>query len=349
MKKIGIVTYQYNNYGTKLQNYALKYVLNGLGHEVESVVVRPRKDGIMILAKLLIVSPVKFVVNKYAKFNAFSKMHLNQRGTTYFYLRKLDAKFDYFIAGSDQIWNPNHLKTRRLDVGLFFLTFAKESKRIAYAPSIGVDDLPEAMKPLYGNLISQFTALSVREPSGAQIVQRLIGEDHPVVPDPVLLLKREDWGGLTMAQDEALREKSYVVIYYLSSQPASVYKNIRMYVESMSFDVVEVAGDRYKQGAIVPDPAQFVSLIKNAKAVFTDSFHACVFSVVFKVPFMVRRRTDVRQFARIQNLLDMFDLGAPENDELIEGQLSVQKFNQVDSVLQECRDKGIGFLKEAMR
>ena len=350
MKKIGIVTYQYNNYGTKLQNYALKHALEALGYEPYSIVIKFRKDTFIILAKLIIKSSPKFAFIKNRQFNNFSKKYLSRLRVSYSKLDKLNDDFDYLVAGSDQIWNPNHLGTRQLDRRLFFLDFVDQRKRIAYAPSFGVDILPEGEESTYKSAIKGFVTLSVREPSGANIIKSLTGEIATIVPDPTFLLNKEEWNSLTANHDETYATKNYIAVYYLSNQSNDVLRKIQDYADNNDMEMITISGDLYSNGAIVPDPAEFVAIIKNAKAVFTDSFHACVFSTIHEIPFIVRRRTDVSQFTRVENLLERYNLqDAIDTGQNISEVIGSLNFSESTGEIELEREVGLKYLREALK
>lgn len=351
MKKIAILTYQYNNYGTKLQNYALKRALEKLGFEAASVSVKFRKDTFRIFVKLLLETSFVFVLVKYRKFNRFSDTYLNRVTVTYNQLNSLNKGFDYFVSGSDQVWNPNHLRTRKLDRGLFFLSFVtNNSKKISYAPSFGVDRLGDEEKIIYGTEINSFCHVSVREISGAKIIMDLTGRDAEVLPDPTLLLNKGDWDEITCDFDEKYATKKYAVAYYLSDQSLVNRQRIEKYAQEKNLEFITISGDVHKKGSIVPDPSEFVALIKYAQVVFTDSFHACVFSMINETPFIVRRRTDVSQFTRIENLLSKYSLeSAIDNDDNIADIISRQDFTASIKEIDVQRSKGLEYLKGALK
>src|SRR5699024_9478535 len=98
-------------------------------------------------------------------------------------------KYDFFITGSDQVWNPLNIN----NLNKFFLTFTEPKKRIAYAPSISSDKLPEEYLADYKNWLEGMDSVSIREDTGAMIIKDLTGIDAPVLADPTLLLTKEEW------------------------------------------------------------------------------------------------------------------------------------------------------------
>jgi hypothetical protein len=349
MKKIAIATYQYNNYGTKLQNYALKRAVDSIGFDTSSIAIRFRKDTFRIFAKLVLKTSPLFILAKYNKFSRFDRQYLKQVHVSYKGLGRLDGNFDYFVAGSDQIWNPSHLSTRVHDKVLFFLSFADNKKKIAYAPSFGVESLTDEQKAMYREQLDVFPYLSARESSGVEIIKELTNRDVDIVPDPTFLLDKNDWNSITGEFDKRYTKKKYAAVYYLSNQPRENRLRIERYANDNNLDVITISGDLHTKGALVPGPAEFVSIIKNAEVVFTDSFHACVFSTINETPFVVRQRTDVSQFTRIENLLEKYSLrDAVDTDGDIDRIVSLLDFTRSVEEIDTQRSKGLDYLRKAL-
>jgi Exopolysaccharide biosynthesis protein len=317
MKKVGIVTFQYDNYGTRLQNYALVVILEKLGYEVNTLYFCSSKELVKKCIKKVILftnpnNSKKHLwendLKKEEKFSEFVKNNLRIKKVTNKNLKKLNEQYDYFIAGSDQIWNPIHLENHPVDKKLFFLKFASKEKRIAFAPSFGVKEIPEDRIDDYKNLLSGFEEISVREKAGQEIIENLINIKVPILPDPTLSLPMEYWENLTKENNKKHEKEKYIIAYFLSKQSLNVISEIEKYANDNNLKVISIVGNYYDDSMENPDPIEFISLIRNAKAVFTDSFHGCVFSIVNETPIVVYKRTDVKQFSRIENLLNNFNL-----------------------------------------
>src|SRR5699024_7327637 len=97
--------------------------------------------------------------------------------------------YDFFVTGSDQVWNPFFTNSS----SLYFLTFAPRKKRIAYAPSFGISEVPDLLRENFTKWLSEIEHLSVREDAGADIIKQLTNRDSEVVADPTLLLTKESW------------------------------------------------------------------------------------------------------------------------------------------------------------
>lgn len=173
--KVAIVTlYDFSNYGNVLQNYALTRTLEDLGHEVTTLAISPKKlyKFVMPLANLAPYIPIA----KRMKVSKKSTIKARDYRILDFYskkkLRKLDAEFDAFVLGSDQVWNPKYISSKFIS----FLKFVAPEKRIAYAPSFGVSSLPNNLKDEFRDGLSGFSHLSVREIEGRKLAEELCGK-----------------------------------------------------------------------------------------------------------------------------------------------------------------------------
>ena len=310
--------YQYDNYGTRLQNYALCRVLEACN--VQPITLALIDGGTVVkrlLKNFLSLLPEQwghvshYRVDRYKRqmFARFNK-HLNLLPIRSSQLSKLDFTHACAIAGSDQIWSPKHLSVNPHDADLFFLRFVPQNKRFAYAPSFGSADVPEWYGLRYAQYITEFNKLSVREETGRDIIQSLIGRDAQVMPDPTFLLSRDEWKQLTESTKPpvTVSDKSFALVYFLSEQSTEVRSHIAAYAKTRGLRIISIAGNQVLDGDIIATPDVFVSLIRHAVTVFTDSFHAAVFSIIMQTPFVVFRRTDVDQISRLQTLLRTYRL-----------------------------------------
>ena len=140
--------------------------------------------------------------------------------------------YDCFVCGSDQVWNPNTA------CSAYFLQFAPEHKRIAFAPSFGIGELPESVKPVYQKWLSEIPQLSVREERGAEIIKELTGRDVPVLPDPTLCLPREEWEKIE--RRPAFAEGAYVLTYFLGNETNKYRNYIEAYARKNGLRIIEL-------------------------------------------------------------------------------------------------------------
>lgn len=369
MKKIAIVTLTgYFNYGNRLQNYALQEILKSLGFFAETLIIKPRpKETIPIKTRLinLLKSRPDEIINRmiYKLFIKKREDKINEIRTrkfkrfTYRYIHEADydlfedsnpkylsENYDYFIAGSDQVWNPAYTKGH----SIYFLTFAEMNKRIAYAPSFGVSEIGPKYLEEYKKLISDITYLSVREDDGAAIIKKLTRRDVPVVLDPTLLLTKKQW--LKIAKKSKYKPKGkYLVTYFLGGIPDCYKKQIKSLAKMKKLKIVNL-GDIKDPYGYIADPGEFIDYIKDCSAVLTDSYHGTIFSIIFGKPFVVFERTGTLQMvSRIDTLLKKFKLTKRKIENLsLKKDLFNIDFSHVSHILEAEREKSMDYLKFAL-
>lgn len=244
-----------------------------------------------------------------------------------------------FIAGSDQLWNP--LIHGGKNNKAYFLDFVDlPKKRIAYAPSIGIEKIPEENKEEFIRLVKQFNNLSVRELSGKKIIEEFTGKKCRVVLDPTLLLPKDEW--LSVAS-KPLYKKPYIFCY-LFSEREYTGEFVEYIKNKLQMDIVTIpfVKSEYSRNSIKiknAGPKEFVSLIANASLVITDSFHATAFSINLNVPFysLYRNSLDEKNNmnTRIDNILNLVDLESrritckAEFPESVELNIEFEKSNKI--------------------
>ena len=217
--------------------------------------------------------------------------------------------YDVYIAGSDQIWNPNMPFVN----APYFLTFAPVGrKKISYASSFGVSTLPELIKKEYGVWLSSFDHLSVREESGASIIYELTGKEAQVVLDPVFLLNAETWREYTK-KVSGIEENKYIFLYMLSYNE-ELTEQASSYARQNSLPLFFVLSENkevthsYAKQLIGIGPQEWLWLIDHANSVFTTSFHGTAFCVILNKPFAVFLKENVPTNTRVTGLLERFGM-----------------------------------------
>lgn len=326
--KIGIITWFTGpNYGTNLQAIALQYYLRNHGYEVNiinyevppSKSVKERKN----LLKRIIYQPqkyaIKFALNKYRvditeRNNKLSstiknKCILTPRVKNVEELINICNSFDLLICGSDQIWNPNWYDR------FYFADYDEiRTRRISYAPSMGVNAIPETVLPEIKRSISKFDLISVRETKAADLLEAYTSARPTVVVDPTLLLSTLEWNEL-FKESKPEKEK-YVLAFFLNDEGTHL-KATRSFAKKHSYKLVFVPykGMTYLQNADIRADAgleDLLDLIRNAEYVITDSFHITVFSIIFKKQFFTFQRFKEDSFTsqnvRVINLLELANM-----------------------------------------
>lgn len=327
VKKVGVMTwYHYDNYGSMLQAFALCKKIEQLGYDSMLVAYVPmaarplkRKWTVeRILCGILnrtVYRGNRFYISEMQKqrFLSFrSDLKTTSSCDTLEELQELNRALDVFVCGSDQIWSPLYFDEN------YFLSFVHDTqKMIAYAPSIGTMSIPEGeIREQMQKAIQRFRYLSVREEQGAYLIQELTGQKAEVVLDPTLLYSKEEWNEMFGSNGKSELPDQYILCYFLGNMQKYM-RHIRFIVEQMKLPVYIIptrTGQLRKQSFHLYDagPIEFVSAIKGASFVCTDSFHGLAFSLIFEKQFCCYKRfaenAKNNQNSRIYNILTKLNL-----------------------------------------
>ena len=339
MKKIGIITLNsLNNLGNQLQLYAMTQILSKYGTVQnivwEDVFYEKKGNALSDAMKHLAKISLSLVMNKFKRYKSFYRCNKKHIKTFKSKVRKekafkkLNDKFDYFVVGSDQIWNPNFVVNKGMYVNL--LAFASNEKKVAVSPSVGVEELSNEQKELFVKYLDGFENLSCREESGSKIISELTGKKVETLIDPTLMLSAEDWNKFSHKPKWHNENEKYLLVYFLGEKSALYNHLILAASKKYGIKVVNVLDRTSKY--YLTNPSEFVYLIKNAEVVFTDSFHASVFSYIYEKPLKIFKRKDkIRNMnTRLENLMKTFKFNP--NIYYREGQ-------KLDDIFDVCYDK----------
>lgn len=339
-EKVGIVTLYHDNYnfGGLLQAYALpvaseKYL--GISAEQIDYVFKAQeqpetKDTISLINIIYYIGYVFFtklekksLQKREQAFEIFIKfIPHSEHSYEYNSISESLEKYTEFICGGDQIWNDcQQIKWyRKEDSDVFTLQFVPENvKKISYAPSMAVLGLTDEFKKNFSKGINRLDAISLREKRALPVLQELTDKPLTVTVDPVLLLKENDWMEI-MCYPEI--EQKYILCYLLGDSLAQ-RKAVKIFASKTKCKTVTfphiLVNDVRKCDLFFGDirdytsgPREFLGLIKNADFIITDSFHACVFSMIFKTPFVVFERNKIGEKrnmnSRIYDFLEEYHL-----------------------------------------
>lgn len=341
------------NYGNRLQNYAMQEILKKHGHSVKTILENSYKNNPRMIAKLYIKRVLNIkndgIARRIYSFRRFNKKYLKFDKNKLTYNKEYHTKGDYecYIVGSDQVWNPNFTIT----TGASFLDFAGEKRRVAVSASFGVKEIKDKKKKEeYAEYLRNFEAVSVRENSGVGIVKELIGKDVPVLLDPTLMLSKFDWYNI-MRRPHGMKDKKYVMCYLLGKYEEDVIDGLEEYARNHSLEIIMLENDNYQLGYCNDiqfgfGPSEFLWLIANCEKVITDSFHAVVFSLIFrKKVIAIPRKSQVGDMStRLDNLSKTFKINnliTYNND--FEQEAKVD-FNMVDDVLKDKQEEFDNFI-----
>lgn len=308
----------YLNYGNVLQNYALQQVLLRYAACVDTIWCE--KDNFLPRCwwKWSWKELIKFVLNwrnfrgimqsgsigfemaRQAKIRDFSDRYIHYRYDVKDFA-EIDDEYDAFFVGSDQVWNPIFAAQDE-----YFLGFASERKRLSYAASISMPDIPETQRERFIHGIMGMHSLSVREQAGADLIQKMTGRKAEVHVDPTLLLTADEWRAVSR-MPAWYHGEEYVLTYFLGKRPPEVDKILT----ETGLRIVNLL-DMSDYVTYATGVDEFIWAIEHANLIYTDSFHGTVFSILFKRPFVVCNRignaTEEGMGSRLDTLLDYFNL-----------------------------------------
>ena len=369
--KIGILTFHNTlNYGAALQTYATQAALNKLGVENEIIdytnefrrqlysekklILRSLKNR-QILGAVRTLAGTPFIKRRKKNFDKFYRERVAVSKEKYFSADQLKAtppKYDYYMVGSDQVWNYDH---NGQDMSYLLDFVSDKAKTISYASSFGLDSISENVKDDYIRLLGSIQYLSVREKMGSKIIQSLTGRIPSVVLDPVFLLNKNQWQNIT--DDNIGKSEPYILLYTTKAKHYRDFLRITKY-DSYGIRVVHIGTsmrlcDMFKRNtniSFASSPEKFLGLIKNAKLVLTSSFHGTAFSILFKKQFVSFRGNNLGKDARIVELLG--DLGISDrlfHDKMTADQVNKQIcYESVQEKLERLREESMRFLHQAL-
>jgi len=355
-KKVLILTLCGNkNYGNRLQNYALSCIIEKFNFNVETLWIESKKElSIVNKIKYNIKNFIRFLLKGYnlkklekEKLDNFNKFNSNIKlNKDYDNVINGEIKYDYYVVGSDQVWNYSFS-----DVGdIYFLPFAEKDKTISYAASFGVSEIDENYKENYITGLNHIKNISVREKMGADIVYNLIKKKVDVVLDPTLLLEKNDWNKV-LSKPKKLPNKKYILTVFLGTISNDLKDKIIKLADENDCEIINLF-DVKQQNSYVAGPSEFIYYISNASLILTDSFHACCFSIIYEKQFYVFNREGHKQnmISRIDSLLDKFNISERKisyiND--IKYNLGID-YNNVFGILEKERKKSLEFLSNSLK
>ena len=358
--RIGKITLDgFYNYGNILQSYALQEVLLRYSDRVETLWHESDNFLPRIWWKWSWKEFVKFLVDwkgfrrdflnghtgremvRQSRIKMFCDRYIHIRYSVA-ELKDLDAEYDCFIVGSDQVWNYHFTNLKDS-----LLTFAEKGKRLSYAASICTPVVPPKIEKELCEGFRGMRAISVREEEGAEFVQRISGCHAEVHVDPTMLLTAEEWRAVAR-KPQWCSEDDYLLTYFLGKRPDVIDQIAKEYSLSVVNLLDDSVFDHY-----VTDVAEFLWLIDHAKLFYTDSFHGTVFSILFRTPFVVCNRmgdsTSEKMSSRIDTLLQRFDLkerrGTKKNKFCISDPLQILFSPRTNDILAEERIRSNDFLR----
>lgn len=379
MKKVGILTiHAVANFGSLFQAYALQETIRKMGYKVDIInYLYPNEyhkteyNRKSPYANTNVSIFEKLKGRLYTLFG-FSKHYSERRKRKYIRAQKsllnlsilyptkdslaaCNGKYDIYVTGSDQVWNPRYM----FDDTSFLLPFSNSPNKLAFSASFGTTELDAPHRKIYEPLLKQYRFLSVREPSGVEIIKDTCGKEACYTCDPTLLLTKEDWIGLDGRKP--LVKGKYILCYvltYTSNPYPYAYKLISYVKQQLGYKVVCIDDTcRYwikppyifKGGC---GPMDIINLFANASFIISSSFHGTAFSLYFEKDFYSILPPNVKD-DRQESLLKK--IGAENRivrvgdaiDKL--SMLHINNWHQINAKLSLFRNESILFLSDSLK
>ena len=353
--KIGTLTFhRAQNYGAILQCYSLQRALINIGYETEVLDYDCKKisnDYSLIKTNSLIdfLKTIFFLPayrRKRDRFGSFISKHIIVSSKCLCSeMYKVEDEYDAIIVGSDQVWN---YKLTGCDRAYFLDFLSERKKRLSYAASLGIKEIPEKYRSFYQNNIEGMGFISVREKTASRMIEKLCGRKSDVVLDPVFLQTAEQWRSIM----PKIKETEYIFVYMPGEDTPNKVKELakrkKLKVINCAYDVSfrkfkrNIGDVRLSMG-----PDEFIALLDGADYVVTGSFHATAFSLIFQKNFFVEVPPHVG--SRITDLLDTFGL----QNRTFNANSSIDENTEIDwqrvsNKLNELREMSLISLKKSI-
>jgi hypothetical protein len=369
--KIAVLTYNFNNnYGGMLQAYAMLETLKRLNHTPELLLVPSidlsKKARFKHLLKKYFFS---YLSNKWKDNGQKSKI---EKHTHYFIEKYITPKtkpiytknhfskitnnnYDAYLVGSDQVWRARVY--RYIDYAFFGFVKSDEPIFMSYAASFGVDtwDYTEEQTSRFKTQIQRFNGIAVREDSGVELCKQYFDKEAIHVLDPTMLLDADDYRKIIKQENEPNHPGkllTYILDVNEDKQSIIDLASKELGFESFKVNLKPTAQMNSLEDKTYPTVTAWLKGFDNAEYVITDSFHGCVFAILFNKPF-IAYGNKARGMARFNSLLRMFGL----EDRLVvsKEEANIAKIKQkidwesVNSKLTEYRNISNNYLLETLK
>ena len=360
MTRVGIITIcdPIPNYGNRLQNYAVQIYLKKMGCEV----VTYNFEGYEIKLKDRLkhffhkLTNYRFTKDKFLWTYGFEKRKVFKEFNRKYIRMKyrnsiskgLHKEQDFFVLGSDQVWNTNWFGNNSVKKEAFLLSFAPPEKKVFFSPSFGFSKLPPEWHDWFRINLQNVEHLSVREEAGAQIIYELLGIRPAVLIDPTMMLTPDEWLKISCRPTDMPSTNRYLFSYFIGNKSSNTKEVISDLCSERDLELYSLL-ERNEPSHYVYGPSEFIYLIAHSELVVTDSFHACVFSILFNKPFIVFARSGKESdlMSRIDSLLEKFDLQHHKYKGTINSNMFEHDYSHAAQYLDEERKKVNLFLSQS--
>lgn len=328
--KIGTISLNINapdfNYGAVLHSWAFQQFLLSLDNVKYTEIIdytMPSLEG-QNLAKPLITALKKMRIKtmfrqiktlgiykeRYKKFSNFEKkyMQISAKKYTQKTLEKESLDYQCIVCESDVIWAPG-FSGGHFDKTFFLaLDSMRKMNKVAYAPSMSDGELSSEQVKELEELLKYPDYISCRESYEKDILEKYTDKEITHVLDPVMLLNAKDY---YLICDKPIIEDSYLLLYLPVDDNDKLRQYARKYAKKYGLKILEISTKQvtyYKEDEICLGAAgveEFLSAIRYSNIVFTNSFHAICFSIIFNVQFYAFSRAYA---GKVKDICKIFEL-----------------------------------------
>lgn len=363
--KIGILTFPNSkSYGAALQMFALYKICQDFGYDTEIVnyynswmkhnkhmSVGAGKNKVLFYGKQI----AQDLIHSYMKFRFMRFENMMQKYPQLPFsdpqkLPSLAKRYGAIICGSDQVWNPD---ITNKDLSYFLDFCGTYTTRISYAPSFGVEFLPQPYTEAVCRELKEFEFLSVREESGKKLIHELAGLDAKLVVDPTLLMDEKQWRNYERVYSQA---KGEYILYYTIRSSRSLWMHCLELAKKTNMKILRIGSNVISKQFLKEDgveyvcdigPDQWLYLIHNASYVVTNSFHGTAFSVIYRKNFYLEFSSFTN--SRLSNIVSLLGLKDRVLSDGVEITPSATDYSKTEKVLPELKAESMAFLENALK
>lgn len=366
--KFAILTHPlHGNYGGMLQAYALQLTVSRFDHDVSVLLYETKKSDMtkpinharklkhfVFACMWQLGIPLSYKTPPPVLFSSMAKNFV-QKHISSLKLTLHTNRDEYrLIVGSDQVWRGVYARSM-VSFPFYFGDFVSpetRAKSFVYAASFGTNQWEGTSEEtlVCANLLKQYKSVSVRENSGIAICKEQLHTKAVQMPDPTLLLFNEDYGRLIASEKTRRPAKKYAAAYILDYSEA-IDDTLQFLSEKthlpMHRIMPQATAAKYS-GRIPCTPEQWLRTIRDCEYLITDSFHGCVFAIIFNKPFVCLGNIN-RGSTRFDALFETFCLKnriCTSLNGVYETLLRPIDWNTVNSIREKERSRGLQFLGE---
>ena len=367
MNVLLLTPFDTGNVGTIMQAYATFSLIQELGHDVKiayyhydsiqnpflisNLFKRGLKRYIGSVAGFLMRYPAKKKLWDFIRSHVDITEKIAKAG-----LEQLSKDYDFLIVGSDCVWNGEAFQLETA----YLLDFVGDNhKKGNFASSFACDNIGDDLRPIFTKYLSQFPMLSVREVRGQQLIRELTGKDSTVVLDPTLVRDSSFWNKI--ADESKLKfsgEYIFVAEYAISAALMKDAEKLSRKYNLPVYCLYPPKGKIIKSKLFLKSgPEDVMQLIRNAKYVFTDSYHMMIFSINFNKEFFAYKTpTNIPAISKYESILGWLDLNERlfDTQDKNENEIDITtctpiNYGRVNKRLEEKRNKSIDYLKNLLQ